>query len=105
MSIKLTFLMQTNLMMFVVDKQEVWYSDAKVFKKALRIIPRDEEFHKKLMLSRNKIPDFVDKFKLSAEDEKEYEANKDSEEKLADIIVKDCKAQGLVLIKRENESK
>jgi hypothetical protein len=100
--IKLSFMMQKEIMNFTVDKREIWYSD-RIFRKALKIIPTDEEFMKKIRESRNKIPAwFIKSFNLSEQDKKEYDiAVEKGEDALADNIIKDCKLKGLVLIKRE----
>ena len=70
-----------------------------VWKSWLRIIPKDENFIRKVIKSRNKIPkQLITMFNLSEKDKKEYE-NAQTEEELAKIITKDCLAKGLRLIK------
>lgn len=89
-------------MNFMVKEKEIYYTD-KIWKNWLRIIPRDEEFMKKIIASRNKVPkQILTMFNLSEEDKKEYENAKDEDE-LAEIIIKDCKLKGLKLIKDTKE--
>lgn len=98
--IKLSFMFQTQILNFKIDGRNVYYTD-KVWKDWLRIIPRDENFIRKIRESRNKIPSwFIEKFTLSEQDRKEYEEAK-TEEELADRIIIDCNKKGLVLLKKE----
>ena len=99
--IKLIFRMGREVFNVYVDGEEIWYSDRK-WEKGIRCIPKDELFIKKVKFSRNALPDFLlDLFTLTEEEEKQYEENKHSEDKLADQIIKDVKKIGGELVKRE----
>jgi len=92
----LIFIFRNDLLNFKVDGKNIYYNN-KFWKKWIRCIPKDEELIKKIRMSRNKIPDVLAKmFNLSEKDQKEYD-NADSEDELADIIIKDCKQKGLKL--------
>lgn len=100
--IKLTFLNQRELMNFKVIDRNIYYSD-KVWKTSIRLIPRDEEFIAKIRNSRNKYSTkLIEMFTLNAKQIAEYESAK-TEEELANIIVKDCKKQGLRLLTADKE--
>ncbi|HEY0090436.1 MAG TPA: hypothetical protein VGB37_16420 [Candidatus Lokiarchaeia archaeon] len=99
--IKLSFLFPSNnqIMNFKVDRKNIYYTD-NFWKNWLRIIPKDKEFIRKVIASRNKIPtQIITMFNLTKEDKMEYE-NAKTEKELAEIIIKDCKAKGLRLIWR-----
>ena len=96
--IKLMFMYGREVMNFLVNGREVWYQD-KIWAKGIRCIPKDEEFIKKIISSRNKIPmQLVYMFELNEKDKAEYEAAK-TERELADNIIKDCKGKGLIFVK------
>lgn len=103
--IKLTFQMNTGygkeLMNFSIEDKNIYYMD-RIFKEGLRIIPKDEEFIKKVRESRNKYsPKILDMFKLTKEEQEEYD-NAKSDEELKDIIKKDCIKKGMKLLREEN---
>lgn len=99
--IKLTFTINKEVMNFIVTDRNIWYKD-RVWKGGVRCIPRDEEFIKKIIASRNKIPyKLISMFNLSKENQEEYNKAKD-DDALAEIIIKDCKSKGLVLLSRED---
>lgn len=89
-------------MRFRINGRDIYYCD-KVWQDWIRIIPKDEDFFRKLTLSRNKIPKwFIDKFNLSDEDRKEYDSCK-TEQELAERIITDCKKKGLIFIDMKKE--
>jgi len=99
--IKLIFLAGKDMMNFRIEGRNIYYSD-KVWKNEIRCIPKDEEFVKKIIMSRNKLPkNLIKMFTLSEREQKEYDDAKTDEE-LAENIIRDCKLKGLVLIKRED---
>lgn len=102
--IKLRFILQKEIMNFVVDGVEIYYYD-KVFSKGIRCIPKDEHFFRKIQESRNKYPaSLIKMFNLSEEEKKEYdETAPKGEEALAEVIIKDCNKKGLILLSREKE--
>ena len=99
--IKLTFLTpQNQIMYFRVENREIFYCD-KFFTKEIRLIPKDTDFIKKVIASRNKLPrQLITMFNLSDKDKSEYDGAA-TDEALKEIIVKDCKGKGLRLIKEK----
>lgn len=103
--IKLKFILQREVMNFIVKGKEIFYTD-RVFSNPLRCLPKDEQFIKKIIVSRNKYPfSLIKMFDLPEDELKEYEeAAPKGEDALATIIIRDCRNKGLVLIKREDIS-
>lgn len=100
--IKLTFTAKSEVMNFYIKDREIFYQD-KVWHYGIRCIPKDEEFIKKVRESRNKLPDkLLTMFKLTEKQQKEYDDAKTDEE-IVEIIIKDCKSQGLTLLKRKDD--
>lgn len=98
--IKLVFLNNREVMNFEVVDRNIFYYDRYWIKK-IRCIPKDEEFIKKIICSRNKFPtQLLSMFNITEKAQKEYDEAKD-DEALADIIVFDCQKKGLTLLKRE----
>lgn len=103
MKIKLTFLGGgKEIMRFIVENREIFYQD-RIFSKGLRCIPKDENFHRIIMASRNKYPaQLITMFNLSPEEQKEYdETAPKGDEALAEIVIRDCRGKGLILMKKE----
>lgn len=105
--IKLKFGVPTNFgyeeMNFLIRNKEIFYCD-RIFKDALRLIPRDEEFINKVRNSRNKYSaKLIEMFTLSEAQLKEYEAAT-TEEEIALIIKKDCLKYSLKLMKEEKDA-
>jgi len=99
--IKLSFVIGRDIFNIYVDGEEVWYADRK-WDKGIRCVPKDKDFIKKVKESRNKMPAFlVDLFNLTQAEKKEYEEAKESEEKLAEIVIKDCKRLGAKMLSKE----
>jgi len=83
-----------------IDNKVIWYRDRK-WNKSIRLIPKDEEFIKKILMSRNKIPaDLKDMFSLTEEEQAEYN-NAKTDEELAQICIKDVRCKGARLIHKE----
>lgn len=98
--IKLSFMFGREVMNFAIKGKEIYYQD-RIFFEGLRCIPKDEQFIKKIINSRNKYsPKLLTMFNLSETQQKEYNAAKD-EIALADIIIKDCHKKGISLLKKE----
>ncbi len=89
-------------MNFLVNGVEIYYTD-RIFNKGLRCIPKDDNFAKIIRNGRNKYPaQLQTMFNLSEEEQKEYDDTAPKgENALADVIERDCKNHGLLLIKRE----
>ncbi len=100
--IKLAFTVNREVIKLTIDSRSIFYSD-RMWKKNIRLIPKDEDFMRKVKLSRNKIPDLlIDLFELTKEEEKEYLAAKD-DNALAEICIKDMGRRGGKLINRTNK--
>jgi hypothetical protein len=100
--IKLSFSHNREILHFAVRKREIWYRD-RIWANGIRCIPKDEEFVKKIVISRNKLPSYLLKmFDLPEKDRLEYEAC-NTEGELADKIKEDCKMNGLILISEVKE--
>jgi hypothetical protein len=91
-----------DMMNFRVVGTEIWYFD-RIFARGLRCIPKDEQFFLKIAQSRNKFPDSLKTmFNLSEAEKKEYdETAPKGEDALAEVIIKDCRKKGLILLSRE----
>lgn len=100
--IKISFSKNREIMNFVVKEKEIYYKD-RIWSGGVRCIPKDEEFIKKIVTSRNKIPrQLITMFELSKKDQAEYDSC-NTEEDLAEKIIFDCKSKGLILIKKTKE--
>jgi len=98
--IRLVFSIQREAFRIEINGREVWYKD-RIWKNAIRIIPKDKEFIQKIMLSRNKIPMKVKElFNLTKKELEEYNSA-NSEEELSDICIKDCRLKGARLLKKD----
>lgn len=98
--IRLVFTINRETFRVDIEDKHIWYVD-RMYTKTIRLIPRDEMFTRKIILSRNKIPKhFIDWFNLTKEEQEEYDAAKDDKE-LAEICIKDCLKKGAVLQKKE----
>lgn len=108
MGIKLVFTIQRDVFNIEIVGREVFYSD-RIWKNKIRLVPEDEGFAKKIIMSRNRMPNvnletFKILFTLTPEELEEYNSAK-TEAELADICVKDVRKKGGVLRKRdENEN-
>lgn len=100
MGIRLVFVINKEPFRIEVSNRVISYTDRK-FNKMIKLIPKDEDFWKKIVLSRNKIPTyFMELFNLTKEEQEEYNNAKDDLE-LSEICIRDCRRKGAVLQKRE----
>lgn len=104
MVIKLVFTTQREIFNIEVVGREIFYSD-RIWKNKIRIVPKDEGFERKLIMSRNRLPNVnLDSFRIlftmTKEEEEEY-TNAKTEKELADICVRDVRKKGGVLRKRD----
>jgi len=100
MIIQLVFIVNRETFRIEVKGNEIWYFDRK-WNKSIRLIPKDEKFLKKILLSRNTIPNFIkDMFNLTKQELKEYNQAK-NERELADICINDCRMKGAKLLNEE----
>jgi hypothetical protein len=92
-----------ELINLIIKDRKVIYSD-RIWSMGVQILPPDKEMEKKIIMSRNKYPpNFINQFKLSDKDIKEYEQAKTDEE-IAELAIKDCQLKGYKLIGRKDES-
>ena len=100
--IKITFSINREIFRITINDKCIWYSDRK-WNKAIRLIPKDEDFLKKIMLSRNAIPSqILTLFQLTDEELKQFNDAKD-DEALAEICITDAKKKGALLIRQEED--
>jgi len=98
--ILLSFLFNREVMNFKIVNRDLYYCD-RIFRSWLRCIPRDDDFIRKVKLSRNRIPSqLMTMFNLSKKDKLDYDACK-TEEEIAEKVIYDCKSKGLRLMKNE----
>lgn len=97
MPISLAFTLNRDIMKFFVIDKNIFYSDKK-FKTFIRCIPKPENFLNQIKMSRNKLPQaLIQMFNLTEEEIKQYKSA-NSEEELAQIIIKDAKGKGCRLL-------
>lgn len=83
-----------------IEGKKIWYADRR-WDRAIKLIPRDKDFLKRILFSRGKIPPIIKNlFSLTKTEQEEYDNAKDSRE-LADICIRDCRRHGAILIKEE----
>ena len=100
MTYRLVFSYNRETMTFIVKDREIFYTDRK-FKNWIRCIPPPENFLKAVALSRNRISaNFINIFKFTEEEIKEYQSA-NSEEELSQIIIKDAKTRGVQFVLKE----
>lgn len=102
--IKLTFLFDREPFNFVVKQKEIFYTQRKFAAGTwVRCMPPPENFTKIVAMSRNKIPPLlINMFKFTEEEMKEYETA-NTEEELANIIIRDAKSKGCIFVNKINE--
>ena len=101
MTIKLVFTINREVFRLDIENKIIWYTDRK-WKRAIRLIPKDKDFVRKIIFSRGVIPPVLkEMFELTNKEQEEYDNAKDDNE-LADICIKDVKRKGAILIKKEN---
>ena len=101
-TIKLAFIVNRETFRIEIQDKTIWYTDRR-WERAIRLIPRDENFLKKILFSRGKIPPIIkDLFTLTKTEQEEYDNAKDTRE-LADICKRDCQKWGARLLKENIE--
>ena len=85
-----------------IKDKEIYYLDRKMVR-AVRLIPIDPELNKRIIMSRNKLPEWILSFYNMTEEEKKQYEECQTEEELSKICVLDCEKQGCVLLKEEKE--
>jgi len=100
MGYRLIFTINREAFRIDIENKKISYIDRK-FNRLITLIPRDEDFIKKVICSRNKIPsNFIDLFNLTKEEQAEYD-NAKTDEELAEVCIKDCRTKGAILLKKE----
>ncbi len=100
--IKLVFSINREVFRITINKKQIWYFDRK-WKKQIRLVPKDEDFIRKIKMSRNSIPNsLISLFTLTKKEQEEYD-NAKTDEELAKIVIKDCRMKGGRLLKEEND--
>jgi hypothetical protein len=100
MGYRLIFTINREAFRIDIENKKISYIDRK-FNRLITLIPRDEDFIKKVICSRNKIPThFIDLFNLTKEEQIEYD-NAKTDEELAEVCIKDCRTKGAILLKKE----
>ena len=98
--IKLAFIINRETFRIEIQEKNIWYTDRR-WERAIKLIPKDKDFLKKILFSRGKIPPIIKNlFTLTQSEQEEYDNAKDSRE-LADICIRDCKRYGAILLKEE----
>lgn len=97
--IRLVFTIQRETFTIEINNKEIFWTDRKT--KKVRLIPKDENINKMVLMSRNKIPpQIIGWFNLNEEERKEYGNAKD-ENDLSNICIRDVKKKGAILQKKE----
>jgi len=100
--IKLAFMVNRETFRIEIEDKNIWYTDRR-WDRAIRLIPRDKDFLRKIMFSRGKIPPLIkDLFTLTKKEQEEYDNAEDARE-LADICIRDCKRYGSKLLREDVE--
>lgn len=104
-----TQIWMTNRELFkiIIKGKRVFYQDRKT-REPIQMIPEDPRVKKMILTSRNRIDKkLIEQFKLTQEEQKEYDyAVKDDlylEDRLAEICKKDCLKSGCILQKEVRE--
>lgn len=105
MAIRLTFSVNKEPVRLTIYKREIYYSDRFSTplwgQSAIRCIPKDMEFIKKITLSRNRLPAALKElFELTDKEQAQYD-NAKTDEELAEICIYDTKIKGGILINKE----
>lgn len=100
MTIRLTFSVSKEPFRITIYGREIYYSD-RIWGTPIRLIPKDKNFIKKIIMSRNKLPNSLkEMFNLTDKEQEQYE-NAETEEELADICIHDTKSKGGIFINKE----
>ena len=100
--IKLIFSINRETFFIEIANKLVIYKDRKV-SQSMQLVPKDPDYKKKVILSRNRIPAYIVDFIEQANTGKnleEYQAAQ-TDEDLVKIVTFDCKSRGAKLEKRE----
>ena len=102
-TIKLIFSINRETFFIEICNMQVVYKDRKI-SQSMQLVPKDPDYKKKVLMSRNRIPKYIVEFIEQANIGKnldEYQAAKTNED-LVKIVMWDCKSRGAKLEKRED---
>jgi hypothetical protein len=100
MTIRLLFSVNKEPFRITIYNREIYYSD-RLWGRPIRLIPKDKDFIKKIIMSRNKIPSILkEMFELTQKEQEEYE-NAKTEEELTEICIRDTKSKGGLFLNKE----
>jgi hypothetical protein len=102
MTINIYASLNKEIFLFSIRGRDIYFNNRQ-FKQEIRCIPKDTDFERRIILSRNRFPPILkEMFNLPEKDKKEYEEIAPLGEKaLADKSVEDLKKHGLLIIKVE----
>jgi len=102
-TIRLIFSINRETFFIDIINKKVIYKDRNI-QQSIQLVPKDPDYKKKIILSRNRIPKYIMDYIEQANSGKnfdEYQAAKTNED-LAKIVKWDCKSRGAKLEKRED---
>jgi hypothetical protein len=95
--IKIVFSINREIFRLEIKDKVIWYSDRK-WKRAIQLVPADDNFIKKIRMSRNRIPNsLIELFTLTTEELQQYN-NAHNDKELAKICIADAKKKGATLV-------
>ena len=98
---KVVLTINREILTFLIIDRNIFYTDRK-FGVLVRILPKPKNLLLTIQKSRNRVPMFIVKlFELSKEELAEYDAAKTVDE-LADIVIRDGKRNGCILVANAN---
>jgi len=105
MTIKQIYVCNKEVFTITITGKKVFWKDRKL-PQPVQMIPMDNRIKKSILTSRNRIDKkLIDQFRLTKEEQKEYneavKSGKDIEEELSKITKKDALSQGGILQKEE----
>jgi len=94
---KIVMTVNREMLTFLIIDKNIWYSDRK-FRSLIRVLPKPRNLLATIAKSRNRIPMFIaNLFNLTKEEMDEYNAAQTVDD-LADIIIRDAKRNGCILV-------
>jgi len=102
--IRLVFTHNKEVIQFTVEKRVIQYWD-RLWKESVQFMPKDREFVRKIMLSRNRLPHMIVQWIQTANSGKNLEEynNCKTDEELVEIVKRDAMLKGLKFQKRFDE--
>jgi len=102
--IRLVFTQNKEVIQFSIEKRIVRYWD-RLWKESVQFVPKDHEFIKKIMLSRNRLPHMIIQWIQTANSGKNLEEYNEcnNDEDLVKIVMRDAMLKGLKFQRRIDE--